>query len=345
MRRHGQKKVDYLSRACPQGSLYSDANSKLTLDVIEIREESSDPQDHQSETSTEDPSWLPSDRSSLEDNRKRNATGREGRLRTHQPAKRVRCRNTRAPRFGRSESESGISSHDQMQGEYGDSMPSSIVYKTIASIEPVQERASAASVAANLLQNGIDLPMIRATTEASDGGVTAQVVPDCNSTTDQFRPASASLDDEVERFLMLLHRQHKYPPLHADIVSAFDSISELIRCAVDDFIKTTGFHSVSTNSLHSKALDLCRVLVGGDEPDDVRTRTATVSSQAIVTTRNWIEACAFANILQSVFLRFDPSPPAAVQEWICPFLSHMSEGRRPCTSILTGARRSADNVE
>ena len=99
-----------------------------------------------------------------------------------------------------------------------------------------------------------------------------------------------------------------------------------------------------TSSLHSKALDLCRVLVGGDEPDDVRTRTATVSSQAIVPARHWIEAYTFAKILQSIFLQFDPRPPAAVHEWNSPFLSQMGEGRRPCTRILIGATSSADDV-
>ena len=167
----------------------------------------------------------------------RNAVAREWGLRTHQPAKRARCRSTRAPKIGRNESESGTPRHDRMQGEYRDNMPSSSVYGTRASTNPAQERASADIMAANLLQNGIELPTIRATTDAPDGVDAVRVVPAGISTIDQFGQTAASLNDEVGRFLMLLHRQHKYPPLHADIVSAFDSINELIRHAVDSFVE------------------------------------------------------------------------------------------------------------
>ena len=120
-----------------------------------------------------------------------------------------------------------------MQSEHGDK-PRSTAYETIASTQRAQERAStAAVVATNLLQSGIEVPMIKATTEASIDRFPAWVVPEGNSRIDGLGQTSAPLNDDVERFLMLLHRQQKCPPLRADIVSAFDTISELIQHVVE----------------------------------------------------------------------------------------------------------------
>ena len=323
-------------------------------DVIEVCEKSSDAEDQQSEASIEDPSWLPSDPTISEDNRqrkskrqrKRNALAPERGLRTR-PVKRVKYPHTCAPKFARKELENGTSVHDRMQGKGGNNLPLSTAFQTSASTQLLHELTSTATTlqAVNLLQYGTESLTLGVSTEAFAGGVAAGVSPCSSSTIDQFGQAPASPNDEIEGFLTLLHRHHKRPLLHDDIVSAFDSISELVRNAINSFLKITGFHSVLTNSLSPKALDLCRVLVGGDEPENVRTRTATVSSQVVVSARDWIQACVFASIYQSVFVQWDTTPPVAIQEWIAPLLNSVREGKRPGIYMSPATRKSANDVK
>ena len=327
--------MDNLSPVVP-----GDDYCTVTLIRSSALEESSDPRDQQSEVSVGDSFWLPNDHLAFERHRGRKSTRqRQTRARTTTQAAKIL-----KPR--RNKPKSTTSGHNQLQNEYGKNFHDPTAYGTMVSTQLGQQKASTAAVTAvDLLQHGHESATVRATIQASDGGIAARGVPTSHSEIDQCGQGPVFLIDEAERLLILLDRQYRYAPLHRDILNAFESISELIQHAVDRFIKMTGFHSVSTGSLTFKALDLCRVLAGGVERNDVRTRTATVTSQAIVTARHWIEACAFAYIFQSVFLEFDTNPPAAVQQWMSPFLNRIHEGRRLCTYNVTEATKSADSDE
>jgi hypothetical protein len=122
----------------------------LKLDAIEDQqEEPSDLQDPQSEASMEDPTWRPTNRSTLKDRRKRNSTMTEP-VQETRPTKRNRCYSTRAQRVARKDLESGTLDHEQIKDEHGDEMPRSTTLETAALSQSAHEQIQG--------ENGDEIP-------------------------------------------------------------------------------------------------------------------------------------------------------------------------------------------
>jgi hypothetical protein len=201
------------------------------------------------------------------------------------------------------------------------------------------------------LHQGVDPLMVEAKGDTCGKRITVEIPPpssmspkDCEPTNDAATdtsllqtPMASFCREESYRLLFdedlnsfatnLIHRERKHVQSHQETTLALTNIESSCRRAIGHFMQTRSFKSVTVQHLNDSTVELSRLLVAGEQPEEIRERLEVLSSHVKISAASFLLSCAAASIMQWVYLDFQPQLPDVGQSSIWNLLNSVLESK------------------
>jgi hypothetical protein len=125
----------------------------------------------------------------------------------------------------------------------------------------------------------------------------------------------------------LVHRERKHVPSHQETTQALTNIESSCRRAIEHFMLTRSFKSVTVQHLKDSTVELCRLLVAGEQSEEIREGLEVLSSHVKISATSFLLSCAAASIMQWLYLDFRPQLPDIAQSSLWNLLNFVLESK------------------
>lgn len=107
----------------------------------------------------------------------------------------------------------------------------------------------------------------------------------------------------------LIHRERKRVLSHQETTQALTIIESRCTRAIDHFMRTKSFNYITIQNLKESTFELGRLLVAGEQPEEIREGLEVLSSHVKISTTSFLVSFAAASIMQWIYLDFYPQLP------------------------------------